>query len=589
MKRILSPIALGIILSAFIYSCSSDDDDSTPPSVIQTPTPEPEETTTQFTLTVSAGEGGNVSSEGGTYDEGTKVTLTATPNEGFVLSNWSNNSTENPITLTINSNLSLTALFEEEKINFTNRSPVYPSVNNTVGNIKTNYYHPGRVLTPDIIENFIDLRENCDCTGCSCRVSYNLCNNSSRYIDYNNDGLIDLFGWLINNSDGYAVGYGKYVLVDDIFNNPKTTYFDSNVWFGARMEINDFNGDGVNDILVHNQNDHSDLEGGHYTDKIPMEIIYISQNGTINISPIGDPTSGHEFTSFDIDNDNDVDIVNFEWWMGHDPQNSHVEVPLFYINDGSGNFNVTNTQFKEHYFYKTTGLDCSFTAGDSFDLDNDGYVDLLIAGESESAIQYCIYDNPNDQFEQNCYESDYLEGIRVLWGSESSTFSEENSTRIPLSLFDNGNQKLGYSFGFIDINFDGNYEILSVGTNIPVNSLYGPNSGGYIEIYNNNGDRTFTNITHNSMDVSEWSYKNKRSVDTGDIPLFYDLAIVDVDNDGDFDIMPHTINDGSVILKDTDAAGVDSFKYQTNIGSNFHWRNDGGFFTLSDDKKDYEN
>lgn len=53
--------------------------------------------------------------------------------------------------------------------------------------------------------------------------------------------------------------------------------------------------------------------------------------------------------------------------------------------------------------------------------------------------------------------------------------------------------------------------------------------------------------------------------------------------------MPHTINDGSFTIKDTDASGVDSFKYQTNIGSNFHWRNDGGFFTLSDDKKDYEN
>ena len=583
MKRSITVLSTILIL----FSCGKDNTDTSTTTIVQNNSSEPE--VKRYTLTVESGEGGSVSSQGGTYDQDVEISITASPNEGFVFTGWSNGSKDNPLTFSLNNNLSITALFEVEKIYFTNRSPNYSTVNSNVGNIKTNYYHPGRVLTPDIIENFIDLRENCDCTGCSCRVSYNLWNNSSRYIDYNNDGLIDLFGFLGNNSDGYAVGYGKYVLVDDIFNNPKTTYFDSNVWFGARMEINDFNGDGVDDILVHNQNDHGDLEGGHYTDKIPMEIIYISQNGTINISPIGDPTSGHEFTSFDIDNDNDVDIVNFEWWLGHDPQNSHVEVPLFYINDGSGNFSVTNTRFKEYPFYKTTGLDCSFTAGDSFDLDNDGYVDLLIAGQSESAVQYCIYDNPNDQFEQNCYESDYLEGIRVLWGSESSTFSEENSTRIPLSFFDNGNEKLGYSFGFIDINLDGNYEILSVGTNIPINSLYGPNSGGYIEIYNNNGDRTFTNITDNSMDVNEWSYKNKRSVDTGDIPLFYDLAIVDVDNDGDFDIMPHTINYSAVRVKDTDASGVDSYKYETNIGSNFHWRNDGGFFKLMDDRKDYEN
>ena len=35
---------------------------------------------TQFTLTVTFGEGGTVSTEGGTFDEGTEVTITATPN-----------------------------------------------------------------------------------------------------------------------------------------------------------------------------------------------------------------------------------------------------------------------------------------------------------------------------------------------------------------------------------------------------------------------------------------------------------------------------------------------------------------------------
>ena len=63
MKRTLLPITLVTLLSIFIYSCSSGDDDSAPPSVIQTPTPEPD--ATQYTLTVSAGEGGTVSNPGG--------------------------------------------------------------------------------------------------------------------------------------------------------------------------------------------------------------------------------------------------------------------------------------------------------------------------------------------------------------------------------------------------------------------------------------------------------------------------------------------------------------------------------------------
>ena len=56
MEKALLPIILVTLLSVFIISCSSDDDDSAPPNVIQTPTAEPEVTTTQYTLTVSAGE-----------------------------------------------------------------------------------------------------------------------------------------------------------------------------------------------------------------------------------------------------------------------------------------------------------------------------------------------------------------------------------------------------------------------------------------------------------------------------------------------------------------------------------------------------
>ena len=101
MKRALLPITLVTLLSIFIYSCSSGDDDSAPPSVIQTPTAEPEETITQYTLTVSAGEYGSVSTEGGKYDEGTEITVRATPAEGYKFTEWSdgNNLIERQITV----------------------------------------------------------------------------------------------------------------------------------------------------------------------------------------------------------------------------------------------------------------------------------------------------------------------------------------------------------------------------------------------------------------------------------------------------------------------------------------------------------
>ncbi len=95
-------------------------------------------------------------------------------------------------------------------------------------------------------------------------------------------------------------------------------------------------------------------------------------------------------------------------------------------------------------------------------------------------------------------------------------------------------------------------------------------------------------LASETIDVSEWDYANRRFVDTGDIPLFYDMGVVDVDDDGDFDFIPHTINMGHLLSKSTDG-GVDSFNWQTNIGKNFHWRNDGGSFTLVNDRTNYKN
>ena len=140
MKRASLPITLVVILSVLLYSCSSDEDDSAPPSVIQTPTPTPEPDATQYTLTVSAGEGGSVSTEGGTYDEGTEVTITATPNDGYEFVGWEgSDSDSNSLTLTLNSDTSIQALFERNlyllRVNKINHSELIQSTNNEFTNL----------------------------------------------------------------------------------------------------------------------------------------------------------------------------------------------------------------------------------------------------------------------------------------------------------------------------------------------------------------------------------------------------------------------------------------------------------------------
>src|SRR6056300_1527442 len=113
MKKLLYPIVFALTAFLILYSCSAEEEDTTPPPTVQQPTPEPEPEVTQFTLTVTAGEGGTVSTEGGTYDEGTEVTITATPAEGYEFVGWQgSDSTEASLTVTLGANTTLNALFE---------------------------------------------------------------------------------------------------------------------------------------------------------------------------------------------------------------------------------------------------------------------------------------------------------------------------------------------------------------------------------------------------------------------------------------------------------------------------------------------
>lgn len=66
---------------------------------------------TEYILSVSTTNGGTTSILGGTYEEGTQVTIIAIPNDGFFFAGWSNGQSETEITITMSSNISITAIF----------------------------------------------------------------------------------------------------------------------------------------------------------------------------------------------------------------------------------------------------------------------------------------------------------------------------------------------------------------------------------------------------------------------------------------------------------------------------------------------
>ena len=88
------------IFTILIFSCSSSSLD-------------PEVVINQFTATINSGTGGTVSTEGGTYDQGTVLSITASAIEGYMFSGWTGSTeTSNVINITLNKNITLTANIE---------------------------------------------------------------------------------------------------------------------------------------------------------------------------------------------------------------------------------------------------------------------------------------------------------------------------------------------------------------------------------------------------------------------------------------------------------------------------------------------
>ncbi len=75
--------------------------------------------TQYFELTFSAGKGGSVDQESGSYAEGTELVVTATPIEGYSFDQWTDGVKDNPRTLVVDKNLSLVAEFSVNSYSLT--------------------------------------------------------------------------------------------------------------------------------------------------------------------------------------------------------------------------------------------------------------------------------------------------------------------------------------------------------------------------------------------------------------------------------------------------------------------------------------
>ena len=101
MKKFL----IGILSLLVIITCTKDAFEQ-----------ETEVPTVFFSVKASSLAGGSIDNTGGSFESGSTITITATPEAEYIFTGWTGtSSSENPLTVTINSNLTITANFEKRK------------------------------------------------------------------------------------------------------------------------------------------------------------------------------------------------------------------------------------------------------------------------------------------------------------------------------------------------------------------------------------------------------------------------------------------------------------------------------------------
>ena len=599
MRFILSSL---IMLS--ILSCGKD-------------SPETVESVITFNLTVTSSTGGKVSSSGGPFESGSNVSITATPDSEYVFVNWSNGSTDNPLSVTVNSNQTITANFEKRKypltvsitgsgtvseeiissgkstteynsgsvirltanpsdgwefsgwsgsvssldnpiqltVNesksvsvtfirepFVSRSPQYSQINQTSGEIKSNFYYPGDVLINKAPAQFFKPKVEGVYTtqflsGDGYFIidgkSYGVVESGVNFLDLKNDNILDMIGFFYDTRFNFSPGY--FFVMIDVFGEKEVQIFNTESWVVPRYEINDLNGDGYLDVMTFTSNSHPDPDGNEGSENLPVKLYFFDSNGNFTEEYTGPSFSHHDGASGDIDNDGDVDI------FVHGTQDIWgPNVIGLYINDGLGSFTfntdlINNGEPPSVFINTMQSLSHRLV-----DIDGDNCLDIIMGAH----------------FNDDLISSANTYPPYIHWGDCSGEFTfdtinSNNTSVLPNETVNDLDQTYDFIVlgqNFFDIDNDGDLDIVVSLTTNDQDNFY---QYYYLQILINNGDRTFTDRT----EIIDHNF--------GDGP-FYRTRIHDIDNDGDFEIIPYQ----------RDAVNI------PNLG--FYWENRGGTFIRID-------
>ena len=472
------------------------------------------------------------------YMPGDSLQLIANPDYGYRFLNWTyGDSTyqNDTVNIVVGTTLDIGVKFEYGEWVPLGEEWDYP--NNTTHSYFLNRNHPNYHLT---LRSSADKEYDIFSEGHDpdplryLEIDYKLARNF--YYDFNSDGLLDMIGYLFAFTivDPYSSINGKYIFVDDVLGDAERSYGDIELRFGIFGPLGDFNSDGIIDLVIGGSEGHVLADGTHGKWALG-KYITVNVDKTISHHTFSTYEYHHDAATGDIDNDGDTDILFF----GHlnppqpGPQNGLLDKPLLFKNDGTGGFVQADLSefFKgykqKHFFVGPHPIDTDslkaypILTSKLFDLDADGWLDLIVGYE---------HNKPNLDFSVGHPTS------RVYWNQGNGVFDVDDFSELPNSYPPDKYSAIGnvtvLGFNFIDFDNDGDYDI--------VGSLSPGYKGYIIQIHENLGNRQFSDVTGSLMD----DYDD--FTDFPDSPAsvkrpgnFYDPVILDIDGDGDLDILPH--------------------------------------------------